>query len=96
MRIRWLRTALRDLDNEIAYLSEESPSTARALYANVREQTELLAQFPDLGRPGRVYGTRELVLGHFPYVIPYRVKNGDVEILCVFHTSRKLPDNWLQ
>ena len=77
-------------------LSGESPSAARALYDIVREQTELLAQFPDPGRPGRVDGTRELVLGHFPYVIPYRVKNGDVVILCVFHTSRKLPDNWLQ
>lgn len=44
-----------------------------------------------MGRPGRVPGTRELVLPHFPYVIPYRVREQRAEVLHVLHTSRKWP-----
>lgn len=96
MRIKWLRKALRGLDDEIEYLTFEDPSAARELYREVRAQTDMLARFPALGRPGRVYGTRELVLSRFPYVIPYSVKNGYVVILRVFHTSRRLPGDWQQ
>lgn len=42
-----------------------------------------------MGRPGRVAATREGVLPNFPYIIPYRVKDQWIEILRVFHTSRK-------
>ena len=94
MQIRWLRTALRDLDAEVTYLAERDPKAAERLYALIRERVVFLAQFPDLGRPGRVFGTRELVLERYPYIIPYRVKNEIVEILRVFHTSRRQPAHW--
>ena len=94
MQIRWLRTALRDLDAEVTYIAERDPKAAERLYALIRERVALLAQFPDLGRPGRVFGTRELVLERYPYIIPYRVKNDTVEILRVFHTSRRQPAHW--
>ena len=96
MRVKWLRTALKDLDAGMTYLAEQSPSAARDMYALIRKRTEMLAQFPDMGRPGRVYGTRELVLDRFPCVMPYRVKDGDVEILRVFHMRRRVPDDRLQ
>ena len=94
MRIKWLRAALRDLDAEVAYIAEQNQEAASHLYLLVRERTAILAQFPDLGRPGRVFGTRELVLERYPYIIPYRVKNNTVEILRLFHTSRKQPPQW--
>ena len=94
MRVKWLRAALRDLDAEVAYIAEQNQEAAVHLYALARERTALLAQFPDLGRPGRVFGTRELVLERYPYIIPYRVKNNVVEILRLFHTSRKQPHQW--
>ena len=52
---------------------------------------ELLAQHPALGRPGRVEGTRELVVPDTPYLVPYRVRGHAVEILRVFHGARKWP-----
>ena len=58
------------------------------------ESTRLLTRHPDLGRPGRVPGTREPVLPHFPYILPYRVKEQRVEILRVFHASRKWPEGF--
>ena len=42
-----------------------------------------------MGRPGRVLGTRELVIGGLPYIIPYRVRDNYVDILRVLHTSRR-------
>ena len=44
-----------------------------------------------LGRPGRVEGTRELVVPDTPYLVPYRGRGHAVEILRVFHGARKWP-----
>jgi len=46
-----------------------------------------------------VFGTRELVIERSPYLIPYRVRGDDVEILRVIHTSRRHtsrrpPEGW--
>ncbi len=44
-----------------------------------------------MGRPGRVLGTRELVVSETPYVIPYRVRQDRLELLAVFHGRQKWP-----
>jgi toxin ParE1/3/4 len=48
--------------------------------------------YPLMGRLGRVEGTRELVIANTPYILIYRVKLESVEILRVFHTSKRYPD----
>lgn len=89
MQVKWLRRALSNLEQEAATIAQDSPPAAAALVAEADAATRLLALHPDMGRAGRVPGTRELVLPHFPYIIPYRVRERRVEILRVFHTSRK-------
>jgi len=91
MQVKWLRRALHNLEQEAAYIAQDNPRAAAALVVEADESTRLLTRHPDMGRPGRLPGTRELVLPHFPYIIPYRVKEQRVEILRVFHTSRKWP-----
>ena len=54
----------------------------------------LLAKNPSLGRPGRIIGTRELIVNKIRNLVPYRVRNESIEILRIFHTSRKLPKSW--
>lgn len=54
----------------------------------------MLAEQPSMGRPGRVPGTRELIVAKTRYIVPYRVRGETVEILRVFHTLRRLPDRW--
>ena len=54
---------------------------------------EQLVTHPALGRPGRVAGTRELVVIGTPYLIPYRIRDKSLEILRVFHAARKWPDH---
>ncbi|TMG99348.1 MAG: type II toxin-antitoxin system RelE/ParE family toxin [Betaproteobacteria bacterium] len=94
MRVRWLRKALRNLDEEATYIAADDPAAARLVVARVLDAVALLAQHPGMGRPGRVPGTRELVVLKTRYLVPYRVRGETVEILRVFHTSRRLPERW--
>ena len=94
MRVRWLRQALRNLDQEAAYLAQENPRIAAEFVSHIQSSASVLARQPQLGRPGRVPGTRELVISRFPYILPYRVRGDAVEILRVFHTARKWPEGF--
>jgi plasmid stabilization system protein ParE len=94
MRVRWLRTALRNLDEEAEYIAADDPAAARLVVGRVLEAVDLLADQPALGRPGRVPGTRELVVPKTRYLVPYRFRRDTIEILRVFHTSRRLPQRW--
>lgn len=94
MRLRWLRTALRNLDQEAAHIAVDDVVTARLVVKRVLDAVALLGEQPELGRPGRVHGTRELVVLRTRFIVPYRVRGETVEILRVFHTSRRLPGRW--
>ena len=94
MRVRWLRTALRNLDDEASFNAANDMAAARLVVARIMEVVGQLAEQPGLGRPGRVHGTRELVVSKTRYIVPYRVRGDSVEILRVFHTSLRLPDGW--
>lgn len=91
MRLEWLRTALTNLSDEADYIAQENPQAAQKFVSEVMASVRNLTQYPHLGRAGRVFGTRELVVSGYPYIIPYRVMNETVEILRVFHTARKWP-----
>ena len=94
MRLRWLRKALRNLDDEAAYIANDNADAARLVVQRVLNAVAMLAEQPGLGRPGRIPRTRELVVLKTRYIVPYRVRGEVVEILRVFHTSRRLPSRW--
>lgn len=94
MRVRWLREALRNLDDEATYIATDDAAAARLVVERVLDAVSSLAEQPGLGRPGRVPGTRELIVAKTRYIVPYRVRGETVEILRVFHTSRRLPHRW--
>ncbi len=94
MRVRWLRKVLTNLDEEAAYIAADDPKAARVVVARIFAAVEILLDQPGLGRPGRVPGTRELVVLRTRYIVPYRVKGDAIEILRVFHTSRRPPTKW--
>jgi toxin ParE1/3/4 len=52
----------------------------------------LLGEHSKLGAPGRVPGTRELVIPKTPYIVPYRVRGSRIEIARVYHSARRWPD----
>ena len=94
MRVEWLRSALRNLDAEAAYIAGDDPAAADEVVERILNAVAALAEQPNLGRPGRVPNTRELVVLHTRYIVPYRVRADVVQILRVFHTSRRPPKNW--
>ncbi|WP_256677974.1 type II toxin-antitoxin system RelE/ParE family toxin [Pseudomonas sp. SJZ079] len=85
---------MRNLDEEIDFIAVEDPHAAQRTASRILAAVALLKLQPGLGRPGRVPGTRELVVLDSRYLIPYRVNHQAVEILRVFHTSRSLPQRW--
>lgn len=91
MRVRWLRTALANLDAEATYIAQDNVAAAARMVATIQQAVSHLVHYPASGRPGRVPGTRELVIPGTPYVIPYRVRGTTVEILRLFHAARKWP-----
>ncbi len=90
MRVRWLRSALRDLELQIDYIAADDPQAAARASERVRGATERLADFPEMGRAGRVPSTRELVVARTPWIVVYRVATS-VEILRVIHSSQRWP-----
>ena len=94
MRVRWLRKALRNLDDEATYIAVDDENAAQFVVQRVMSAVALLADQPGLGRPGRVPETRELVIPKTRYIVPYRVAGDTIEILRVFHATRRLPGKW--
>ena len=89
MRVKWLRRALLNLDHEANYIAQDNPGAAAEFVLHLRDSALMPGEQPNLGRPGRIPGTRELVVANLPYILPYRVRSDTVEILRVLHTSRK-------
>ena len=96
MQIKWLRKALQNLQSEAKYIANDDPKAAQVVVQRIQHTVALLRQNPSLGHPGRLPETRELVIPDTRYIVPYRVKLrlDRIEILRVFHSSRKLPGKW--
>lgn len=96
MQIRWLRKALQNLNDEAEYIARENPVAAQTLVQRVFDAVNRLPDNPALGHVGRIHGTRELIVPNSRLIIPYHVKPrlNRIEILRVFHTSRRLPKRW--
>ena len=94
MKIFWSPEACSDLDRICDYRLAERPSVALPTLDRIEARVEALRDHPGLGRPGRVAGTRELVVSGLPYVIPYRVESGRIEIVRVLHAARLWPGDF--
>ena len=67
---------------------------ARRVVQRVEKAVHQLTDFPDLGRRGRVAGTRELVISKTPVIVAYRRRNGSLEILAGIHRARRWPEEF--
>jgi len=94
VRVRWLKRALKNLDEEAEYIARDNLQAAARIVERIATGVDRLATHPAAGRPGRVPGTRELVINGTVYIVPYRVRDETVEILRVFHAARKWPEKF--
>jgi toxin ParE1/3/4 len=93
-KIVWTRPAVQDLDSIWEYLKQQSNKAAEQVQNRILKAVEKLSEFPYMGRPGQLAGTRELVIPRFPYIVIYGViettEPTEVVIYRVFHGAR----NW--
>ena len=84
--IRWTAEASGQLEAAVKRIQQDNPAAARNVAQAIIDRIEQLANFPGLGRPGEVTGTRELV--NSPYVIVYRSTEEIIEILYIWHGAQ--------
>lgn len=94
MKVIWSRRAIQHLVSLRTYIAKDSDQNAALVAKRILESIELLQTQPEMGRPGRVLGTRELVVPNTPYIIPYRVRRDRLELIAVFHGSQKWPSKF--
>lgn len=92
MTITWLDDAINDLHALRHYIAQENPSTTNRVAKRILNAINCLPEQPGMGRHGRVYGTRELIIPGTPFIIPYRIKQNKIEVLRVFHSAMQWPD----
>jgi toxin ParE1/3/4 len=93
VRLEWSIFAQTDRDAIFDYIEEDSPQAAITVDDRIRVQVGRLARYPESGRPGRVAGTRELVIRRTPYVAAYRIAGDTVRILRVLHGAQPWPED---
>jgi addiction module RelE/StbE family toxin len=92
MKLRWSPRAIRRLALIHDYIARDSPDAASRVAAVIVQSALHLERLPLMGRPGRIEGTRELVIPGLPYILPYRVAGDEIQISSVIHTSRRWPE----
>lgn len=92
MRVLLSPQARQDLEEIVEYILQERPEMAQVVLDRINEGICSLTGMPHMGRPGRVPGTRELVVPRTPFIVPYQVTGKTVEILRVYHGARRWPE----
>ena len=92
MPIVWLPLAVQDIIHIRTYIAEQNPQSASKIAQRIDQAVNHLAQMPHMGRSGRVFGTRELVISGTPFLAVYRLHNHRIEILRILHGRQPFPD----
>lgn len=88
--LEWKESARADLLEIVDYISDDNPAAAQQLKDDIESRTLKLLDHPDLYRPGRVHGTREMVV-RANYVVVYSTNATAVSILRVLHAAQQWP-----
>jgi len=88
VQIIWSQNAITQLVSIRDYIADENPSAAFSVAAKILEAGNTLEVFPNRGRPNQMTDIRELVIVGTPYILVYRAKENEVEILTVWHSAQ--------
>jgi addiction module RelE/StbE family toxin len=93
MVLEWSVFALADRDSIFDHIEADSPQAAVSVDDRIQACVENLNRFPEMGRPGRIEGTRELVISGTPYIAGYRIADDTVRVLRLLHGAQQWPDD---
>jgi toxin ParE1/3/4 len=88
--LEWKASAVADLMAIVDYISDDNPDAALALMDEIQGKVEQLPAHPKRCRPGRVNGTRELVVRP-NYIVVYAETTAVVTVLRVLHAAQMWP-----
>jgi len=90
MKLIWSSCSESDLAAIVAHIANDNLNAALELDCHITNAAERLVDFPKMGKPGRIEGTRELIV-HEHYILVYEIVDDALQILSVLHTSRQWP-----
>ena len=89
MTLKWAHKALRELDAQLDYIELDKPSAAIRMADLIIKATNMLADWPELGKPGRAAGTRIFVIPGTPFLAVYKLTQTQVIITRLLHGAQK-------
>ena len=93
MKVIWSPLASEELIEAIAFIAEDKPDASVRVPDRIYTQVMRLAEMPNIGRLGQVYGTRELIFHPWPYIVVYQVLEDAVRIVRIRHAAREWPEH---
>ncbi len=84
-------TALNDLIAIVSFIAERNPQAAFSIKEEILSRARVLHTQPEIGKVGRVEGTRELVLASTSYILVYRIRNSKPQVIRVLHGRQQWP-----
>lgn len=94
MEIVWREIAILSLERARAYIAQDNRAAAERVYERILRSVRNLADMPNMGRPGRVEDTRELVVPDTPYIVAYTVLGEQVVIIAIQHSAQEWPERF--
>jgi toxin ParE1/3/4 len=92
VRLEWSVLALADRVAIFDYIEADSPRAAALIDDRIERAVDGLIKMPGMGRPGRIEGTRELVIDRTPYIAAYLISGSVILILRVLHGAQLWPE----
>lgn len=92
MQIRWTVEAVQDIESLRLYIEKDKPNAAKQVVHKIFSAAKTIALHPNIGRPGRTPNTREFIVTGTPFIVPYRVQKGTLELLRVLHGAMEWPE----
>jgi len=89
LQIIWREKAEIDVREILEFIAQDNVAAAYKIYDILKNKVAMLGEYPEMGRVWRVSGTRELIITRTPYIVAYRIKDNDIQILRVLHGSQK-------
>ncbi len=91
LSITYAVPARADIDGIYRYITQDNPRAARDVVVAIEEAVVVLSQYPRKSRPTRQRGMRALILGHYPYIVFFKLRRGELEVVHVLHAARRHP-----
>jgi toxin ParE1/3/4 len=88
VKLRYTLPALADLGAILDYIDAHSPQGARRVQARIQALTDLLLQYPHIGRRTNDPAIRRMTTTPYPYLVFYEATESEIIIHAVRHAAR--------